>query len=397
MIKKIIPYCIFAAALFAFMIIPLHGFTDDGIVTIFVGDNEKLNVNPIFNEKDKLYPGCEIQKILKIENKHNYDVTVKKIAVNKDTLKISKMDKNIDIKDELSSSFLKSIYITIKNSNSTKNLMKEIIFEGSLEELINGANVDIKLKPKETIELKYILKMAENINEQSIAGIKAICDFDIEIEDSRLNSSKSNLGSNASSPNIAPSTPLIDIENHWSHDCIKTLFDKKLIEGYEDGNIKPDRFITRAEIAVLIGRALNIKEENNQENLLYKDEIPNWARGYIIALTKKGIFDGYDDMTFRPDKNITREEMTAVLVRAFEKTSKSKDKISFKDQKEISKWAREYVSSGTENKLIEGYEDNTFKPKKNITRAETFTMVCKLLKLHDKHEELAVPKIKEEN
>ena len=82
--------------------------------------------------------------------------------------------------------------------------------------------------------------------------------------------------------------------------------------------------------------------------------------------------------------------MTKALSKAFKIKLDGDLKLQFEDKSEISNWALLYVKSGIQNKYIEGYPDNTFKPKRLITRGESFTLVCKLTKLHQTH------KIKEE-
>ena len=84
---------------------------------------------------------------------------------------------------------------------------------------------------------------------------------------------------------------------------------------------------------------------------------------------------------------ITRKEMIAVLIRTFEISLEDKSlELPFKDKEDIGNWALEYVKAGYEKGVIVGYPDNTYIPKNPITRAETFTIICKLLGLHE-HEQ----------
>ena len=166
------------------------------------------------------------------------------------------------------------------------------------------------------------------------------------------------------------------------------------IEDYRNGTVKPEDYIeqavqpklniTRAEAAMLIGKALGL-EEVEKFFSGYIDGVPDWAKGYIIATSDKEIFEGYPGNLFRANNYITREEMTAVLIRAFEKKYEKEIELGFIDKAEIAKWSEDYVKSAVQNKVIEGYPDNTFKPKNNITRAEAFTIICKLLGLHEEH------------
>ena len=192
---------------------------------------------------------------------------------------------------------------------------------------------------------------------------------------------------------------------HWAHDCIITLLNHEIIQGYphkdmnmedyRNGRIKPiiyvnaavnpEKYITRAEAAVLVGKALGLKESNAIISG-YLDTIPNWAKGYIISTTKANIFEGYPFRLFKPNKHITREEMIAVLTRAYQIKLKNESlELRFEDQLDIAEWSKVNVRAGYESKVIEGYPDNTYRPKNNITRAEAFTIICKLMGLHDEH------------
>jgi len=76
--------------------------------------------------------------------------------------------------------------------------------------------------------------------------------------------------------------------------------------------------------------------------------------------------------------------MIAVLTRAFNITLKDESlELPFKDKDDIGEWAVKYVKAGYESGVIVGYPDNTYRPKNPITRAETFTIICKLLGLHE--------------
>jgi hypothetical protein len=164
-----------------------------------------------------------------------------------------------------------------------------------------------------------------------------------------------------------------------------TLLEKGIIQGNEKGEIKPDDYITRAEAAVLVGKALKL-EPKDTIIPKYVDPIPKWARGYVNITSDEEIFKGYPFGFFRPSNNITREEMIAVLDRAFELTLEDKSlELPFTDKDEIGYWAVEHVKSGYEDKVITGYPDNTYKPNNKITRAEAFTIICKLLKYHETH------------
>lgn len=111
-----------------------------------------------------------------------------------------------------------------------------------------------------------------------------------------------------------------DVINTEYFSSVKTLIDKKIITGYEDGTFKPEKPITRAEIAVAItkmtGRVSQVeaaKTVNKFADLSSKNY--DWARGSVNVLSDAGIIKGTSDTTFSPGKNITYSELMTFLIR----------------------------------------------------------------------------------
>jgi len=91
---------------------------------------------------------------------------------------------------------------------------------------------------------------------------------------------------------------------------------------------------------------------------------------------------------FKANNYITREEMIIVLTKGYEVKLQNEDlDLTFEDKDKIANWSLKYVKAGYESSVIVGYPDNTYRPKNNITRAEAFTIICKLMGLHDEHTE----------
>jgi len=171
-----------------------------------------------------------------------------------------------------------------------------------------------------------------------------------------------------------------DIKGHWAESYIKDLIDKKIINGYEDGTVKPANTVTRAEVAKIIVCALGQSEAANI-TLDFADtgSIADWAKGYIQAAVNLGILNGYEDNTFKPTQPVTRQELAKIAMVAF-KMGESQKALAFADKDAIPAWSVGYISAAVENGIITGYEDNTFKPTGNVTRAEICTIVSKCLK-----------------
>lgn len=309
---------------------------------------------------------------------------------------------NIKIKIE------KGVLFTFNKMLTDYTSLKNILYDLDNQQRGLVLNPRLNISKDQTIDLKYTLHMVEEAGDE-LQSVTANMPIYINFQGNYNNGNGGNGGGSITNPVIdtkEENTVNIVSENpHWAHDCIITLLNHGVITGYPHENmtiedyrnglvdpvlyvnesVQPDRYITRAEAAVIVGKALGLKEEKSIITG-YIDSIPKWARGYIIATTKADIFKGYPGMLFKPNKYITREEMIAVLTRAFEIHLEDKGlELSFKDKEEIGKWAEEHIKSGYEKKVIVGYPDNTYRPKNNITRGETFTIICKLMGLHEEH------------
>jgi len=141
--------------------------------------------------------------------------------------------------------------------------------------------------------------------------------------------------------------------------------------GYPDGTFRPNNNIDRASVATIIARACldGFVEGTDYGNPgQYTDVEGHWAASAIAFCTKNGVFTGYDDGTFQPNKSITRQEFTLVVARLA--GMKSNQGLPFKDSAEVSPWAADGVYTAFVSGWVNGYEDNTFRPHNNITRAE---------------------------
>lgn len=154
---------------------------------------------------------------------------------------------------------------------------------------------------------------------------------------------------------------------------INYLMQKRVINGYPDGTFRPAQAVTRAEAAIMLGKALNLSSWKRTTK--FKDVASNsFASGYIASATDKGIITGYKDGTFRPSEPITRGQMALLLQRAFKLTEKSE--IYFKD---IPASSSEYDAINTiaTAGLASGYPDGTFQPKDSVTRQDFAVFVAR--------------------
>ncbi len=154
---------------------------------------------------------------------------------------------------------------------------------------------------------------------------------------------------------------------------------KSYIVGYEDGTFKPEGNMTRAEAAAIFAR--NIAERKGERISKAKSSFTDvaanlWYSKYISYLEKYDIIKGYDDGTFKPDEQITRAEFVTMCARFYNLFDKTTDAKSNKfTDVASSHWAYKFINSATAMDWINGYADGSFKPDNNITRAEVVAIV----------------------
>lgn len=150
----------------------------------------------------------------------------------------------------------------------------------------------------------------------------------------------------------------------------------KYLQGY-NGYVYPDSSITRAEAATIFARISGYAKENNTAGISRFTDVNNsdWYAGAVKFTADKGIITGYEDGTFRPEANITRAELSVMIYRYLGLTATAKS--HFEDV--TSHWAERYIATLENLNFINGYEDKTFRPDNYITRAETVKCVNRML------------------
>ena len=185
-------------------------------------------------------------------------------------------------------------------------------------------------------------------------------------------------GSGGSGGSSRPSTPpTVDIpddvptglngKDHYAYNI-----------GYGNNDVRPQNNITRAEVATIFFRLLTdeTREANMTKSNSYNDMKDGaWYTCAVSTLSKMGIIKGYEDGSFKPDASISRAEFAAIAAR-FDPDG-DKTPATFSDVS--SHWAKDEISIAANHGWIKGYEDGSFKPDQKITRAETMTLVNRVL------------------
>ncbi|MEC0089701.1 S-layer homology domain-containing protein [Paenibacillus macquariensis] len=175
-----------------------------------------------------------------------------------------------------------------------------------------------------------------------------------------------------------------DIVGHWAKANIMEMVSKDVVQGVDSDHFAPNKNITRAEFAALISRALKLKEGTNQPFADVKSGV--WYEKTVKSAYAAGIITGISSKEFSPNKSITREEMTTMLMRAKSYASGTKVETlpnvslkKFNDEGKISEWAKGSVGFAISSGLMEGRSESVFAPKEHATRAESAIVIKRLL------------------
>ena len=187
---------------------------------------------------------------------------------------------------------------------------------------------------------------------------------------------------NETKPTLAPIPEMLNGEDHYAY-----------LLGYEDGTVRPNGSISRAEVATVLFRLLkdDVRTQNLTKDNAYSDVSDTaWYAAAVSTLSKMGVISGYPDGTFRPNAPITRAEFAAMIAR-FDETAKSAD-TPFTD---ISgHWAENAIGKAYGNGWVEGSSKTVFCPESNLTRAETATLLNRVLhRLPEKESDLLANQI----
>ena len=166
-----------------------------------------------------------------------------------------------------------------------------------------------------------------------------------------------------------------DCVNHWSRPNIDTLYSRGVVEGVSENMFNPEGTITKGEFIKMIVLAAGLEVGSVPDGA-------NWAAPYYAAAVKAGMIpSGMDLKATELDQVITREEMAALVCKAAEANGKTIDStaVSFTDADTISDWAVDYVYGAANLGIIDGYDDQSFKPQGTATRAEACAMVARLI------------------
>lgn len=168
-------------------------------------------------------------------------------------------------------------------------------------------------------------------------------------------------------------------EAKWAEEAILFLLNRGVVNGDSDGSFRPNDNITRAEFVKLIATAMGLPFSSTE--VPFGDvNADSWYAPYVAAVFEKGIVEGDEYRRFNPEANITRQDMVTMLCRAVGvKSGEAVKTNAFTDSSSISDYATTAVGYFADKKIVNGFEDGSFGPLKNATRAEAAMIFYKMI------------------
>jgi len=178
-----------------------------------------------------------------------------------------------------------------------------------------------------------------------------------------------------------PAESYTDTAGHWAEGTIKRLAELSIATVYPAPLFEPEAKVTRLEFAVMVARVMGLEPMDEAPVFTDTASMPEWSWPEVTAAYEAGIIKGMPDGSFAPDRLVSRAEMAVMLTRALEYAGKdiTPGDHRFADEAAIADWAKDQVHAAARWGLIAGYPDGTFRPAGDTTRAEAVTMLERLL------------------
>lgn len=171
-----------------------------------------------------------------------------------------------------------------------------------------------------------------------------------------------------------------DISGHWAEKTLNEWLEKDYITGYGDGTVRPNQNVTRAELFAIVNRVFGFTDT---ADIQFRDvKKSDWYYTPIAAAVQAGYAEGYQDDTMKPNSKVTRQEVATIIARLLGLENLG-TASKFKDADNIAAWASGYVSGVREYGIMTGYSDSSFKPLSLATRAEAVVSLQQAAQVRD--------------
>ena len=173
----------------------------------------------------------------------------------------------------------------------------------------------------------------------------------------------------------SPQVLAADYTQHWAKEAIEKWNAYEVVKGYENGDFRPNNPITRAELATILDRVFKFPEASSLSP--YMDIIATPDKWYVVPVSKVTALNlmHIEGFLFEPNAPVTREEAAYAIAKAYELDPIDELKTYFKDEEQISLWAKETVKTLAYYGYINGTPEGNFMPQSTLTRAEIVTML----------------------
>ena len=176
-----------------------------------------------------------------------------------------------------------------------------------------------------------------------------------------------------------------DIHGHWAEKTLQQFIDNGWIQG-DEGGIRPDSTITRAEMATVVDAVEEYTEEADVSG--YKDVAKtDWFYKQVAKIVKANVMVGVGDNKWAPQGDVTREQAAVIMCKLNDVSVDTKanaadiraqlSKLGYTDANAVSDWAAPYILAAVQNGYMSGYPDHTLRSGNDITRAEAIVMLDK--------------------
>lgn len=161
-----------------------------------------------------------------------------------------------------------------------------------------------------------------------------------------------------------------DLDGHWAEQVMQEWMGYGIVAGYEDGTVRPDRSITRAEMTAMLDRVMDYQTKATNP---FTDLDDAWYTEVVLKANAAGVISGYPDNTVRPNATISRQEAVAMFARVLSLDTTNAPEADFTDNDAVADWAKDAVNAMAAAGYIHG-SDGQFRPDAGITRAEVITI-----------------------
>ena len=173
-------------------------------------------------------------------------------------------------------------------------------------------------------------------------------------------------------------------DRYWAAPYIWQLYEMGVVNGVERHRFAPGALVTRGAFVTILGRLAGVDTAEYTDEPFNDVRAGSWYGPYVAWAAEAGITLGYDDGSFRPNENISREQLAVMLQRylsacGYELTGEEQE--GFADETAVSPWALEAVRRMRDAGLMNGRGENRFEPKGTATRAEICAVVCRIADL----------------